>query len=516
MFSLVFIEKDASRREVLQRGETIVGRAYTSDLVIDHPSVSRRQARLVATASQCTLVDLRSRNGTLVNGDQITEAELHDGDVVRFGDIEARLELSAEDCVALSEEHRLIESPGTIYVPLERGTRRVERDAAPDGRRLLRMLSDISRTLVKPQPLIEMLNRVADLACSSIGAERAVVLLADEATAAVVPRVVRARDGAAPGHGTVSRTIVNRAIADRVAILARDARIDTRLAGVQSVVDADIRSFMCVPLWRQDTVIGAFYVDSPFTRDFTHDDLDLFTALSEYAAVAIEHARLSARVQEETRRRERLQRYHSPAVVERILADEGDSAALAAQEREVSVVFCDLVGFTARSERMGPNAVARLLNALFDGLSDAVFEHEGTLDKFIGDAVMAVFGAPIDQPDHARRAVRSALAMRRAVAELNAERPESEPLEVRIAINSGLVTAGDIGSPKRREYTVLGDVVNTCARVQSCVCRPGQIVITRATRDLIGGAVPTTPVGAHHLPGREEAVEIFEVIQARG
>jgi adenylate cyclase len=173
------------------------------------------------------------------------------------------------------------------------------------------------------------------------------------------------------------------------------------------------------------------------------------------------------------------------------------------------------VGFTTMSERMGPTDLARVLNRYFARMADVVFEHEGTLDKFIGDAVLAVFGAPMDQSDHAIRAVRAAIAMRHGLGALNAEQP-GEPLDARIAVNSGVATAGDIGSPKRREYTVLGDVVNTCARVQAYVCAPGQIVITRATCDLLGGAIATRSIGSQKLRGREAPVELFEVLGGEG
>jgi adenylate cyclase len=344
-----------------------------------------------------------------------------------------------------------------------------------------------------------------------VPAERAFLMLSDEASGAVVPRVVRNRNGTTSERASISNTIVRRVMTERMAVLARDAQMDTRLAKAQSVYDANIRSFMCAPLWNDNKVIGVFYVDNPYTKEFSSSDLDLFTSLSDYAAVAIEQARLTTRVLEETRRRERLQRYHSPAVIDRILSEGGEgNAPLPVQERDVSVLFVDIVGFTTMSESMGPNDVARVLNRFFTKMADVIFEAEGTLDKFIGDAILAVFGAPLDQPDHAIRAVSAARGMRSALAQLNREQPD-HALEVRIAINSGCATAGDIGSPKRREYTVLGDVVNTCARMQASVCEPGQIVVSRATVEQLAGAVPTRPIGSFQLRGRQASVDVYEV-----
>jgi adenylate cyclase len=512
MFSLTYVDAHGPRRHTLKEGETLVGRSAGCDVVIDDGSVSRRQAKIIVEGPRCRLIDLNSTNYTTVNGTLVTETELKDGDAILFGSVPVQFLASEEERVALTEDHEIIESSGTVYRSLKAENAPKTQMVTVDGRRLLSMMSDISRTLVRPQPLVSVFNKVVDIAFDAIAAERAFLVLRDQSTAEMVPRVARNRDGSPPANTTLSRTVLTRVMTERIAILARDVRLDPALAGAASIHTGNIRSFLCAPLWSQEEVIGAFYLDNPHSHEFTEPDLDLFVALSDYAAVAIEQARLAARIQEELRHRERLQRYHSPAVVDRILADEGDAASvLAAQERDVSVLFCDLVGFTTMSERMGPTSVARILNRYFEKMADAVFEHQGTLDKFIGDAVMAVFGAPMEQSDHAIRAVRAAVAMRQKLAQLNHENP-TEPLDVRIAVNSGIATAGDIGSLKRREYTVLGDVVNTCARIQSYACAPGQIVITSATSARLDGAIPTRSLGSQKLRGREALVEIFEVL----
>src|SRR5262249_53374294 len=155
--------------------------------------------------------------------------------------------------------------------------------------------------------------------------------------------------------------------------------------------------------------------------------------------------------------------------------------------------------------------VAVLLNAFFARMADAIFQHDGTLDKFIGDSVLAIYGAPLDLANHALNAVRSAQSMRRALAALNEERPDSGR-RMRIAIHTGVALVGDMGSPKRREYTVLGDVVNTAARIEDAVAGAGQIVITRATLDRLGGAARTNALGPVQLRGKSEPVEMFEVL----
>jgi adenylate cyclase len=512
MYTLIYNESGESRRVPLPPGDTVAGRAITCDLVINDPSVSRWHARFSVTGESCQITDVGSRNGTYLNGDQVSESRLTDGDRLILGRLPIQIEYSAADRLSVSEDQQILELPGTVYKAIDRpDSGATFPRASADAARLLTLMSEIARTLVKTQPLPDILNRVVDIAFETVRAERAYLMLREEGTNDLVARVVRSRDGSGSPNATISRTIVNRVMSERVAMLAANAQLDARLNTAESIQAQNIRSFMCAPLWNQNEVIGLIYVDNPRTKKFIEADLDLFTALSNYAAVAIEQARLNARVLEEQRRRERLQRYHSPAVVSRILqtGSEADAPFLA-QDRDLTVMFSDIVGFTTMSEGMPPQQIAVLLNSFFARMTDIIFEHDGTLDKFIGDAILAVFGAPLDQPDHPLRAVQCARAMRRALRAFNEEHA-GPPLSVRMAVHSGIAMAGDIGSPRRRDYTVLGDVVNTASRIESSVAKPGQILITRQTYERLDGAVPARSLGMYSLRGRERQVEVFEV-----
>jgi adenylate cyclase len=369
-------------------------------------------------------------------------------------------------------------------------------------------LSEVNRTLLTTQSLSEVLNRVVDLAFTAVPADRAFLMLRESADEALTARVLRHRDGSVPPNPTLSRMVVRRVMRERVAMLAIDATTDPGLV-TESILRFNIRSFMCAPLWSREEVIGVLYVDSPKTAQFSAANLDAFTALANAAAVAIEQARLSTQLLEETRRRERLQRYHSPAVVSRIIHGAEGDAGPVAQERDVTVLFCDLVGFTTLCQQVPAPQAAALLNAFLTRMTDVVFEHEGTLDKFLGDALLAVFGAPFDQPEHPLNAVKAALAMRRALAEMNAK--QDVKLGMRIAINTGLAITGDIGSPKRREFTVLGDVVNTAARIESEVAEPGDIVISGATFGRIRDKVMVRSLGSRLLRGRAAPLDVYAV-----
>jgi adenylate cyclase len=383
-----------------------------------------------------------------------------------------------------------------------------EQVAALDAPRLIRLLGETARVLVATLPLEDILNRVIDLLLAHVPADRASLLLADPVTGVLMTRISRQRKGRGATQ-TISRTLTDMVLKDRVAILTSDVRVDPRFDASASIFRSDVRSLLCGPLYTGDEIIGVLYADNPVTRQLTESDLEVFTALANYAAVAIAQARLAEQLREESRRRERLERYHSPAVVKRMLTREAEDGSLVVQERDLSVLFADIVGFTTLAEHLTPTDVAAMLTTFFSRMTEVIFDLEGTVDKFIGDAILAVFGAPLDQPDHASRAVRAAQGMRQAVAVLNAE-GVIPTLRIRYAINSGVAIAGDVGSPTRREYTVLGDVVNTASRIEALV-QPDQIVITRATFDRIQPSIEARSLGIVPIRGRTGKVEMMAV-----
>ena len=183
-------------------------------------------------------------------------------------------------------------------------------------------------------------------------------------------------DGPDP-EAAFSHTIVDSVVRDRVAVLTSDALADDRFEAGQSIRIQQIRSAMCVPLWDRDRVIGALHVDTPLRAGtFTADDLDLLTALGNFAAVAIERARLQSRIEHEERIRERLSRYHSPGVVDEIVTG-GPQGVESVRTREVTVFFADIVGFTSSAETMDPEELSRFLERVFTFAADAIFEQGG-------------------------------------------------------------------------------------------------------------------------------------------
>ncbi|MCI0547434.1 MAG: HAMP domain-containing protein [Candidatus Rokubacteria bacterium] len=205
-------------------------------------------------------------------------------------------------------------------------------------------------------------------------------------------------------------------------------------------------------------------------------------------------------------------RYVAREVVDEILKDP-EHLALSGERREVTVLFCDIRGFTPLSERLSPEEVVALLNEFYTLAIETVFEHDGTLDKFLGDAVMAIFGAPIPHPDHALRAIKTGLLMRDRIDALNDARLREgrDPIFVGIGVSGGEVVAGTVGTQDRMEYTVVGDSVNVAARLES-LARPGQVLMSQRTHDMVKGQVDVSPLGPIKVKGKEEQVEVYQVL----
>ena len=217
---------------------------------------------------------------------------------------------------------------------------------------------------------------------------------------------------------------------------------------------------------------------------------------------------LVSRVAVEQRRLDRLGRYFSPQVIERVEL----GAAARGESREATIMFSDLRDFTALSESLTGEQVVALLNDCHSRMVETIFAHGGTLDKYMGDGIMAYFGAPVAQPDHAERAVRCALAMQEALGGLNAERARrgERPLRMGIGIHTGTVVVGDVGGPRRREYTAIGDAVNVASRIERLTKSHGvPILVSEETRRRVGGTIGFRATAATAVRGKSEPLQTY-------
>jgi adenylate cyclase len=541
MYRLIYQDGDAAQSYTFTTGEVVIGRSPDCHVVLKDFGISRNHAKIMVDEDGVRIMDLKSKNGTQVNGVPVVEAPLKDGDQILLGKFKLTFAKTLEGKVVLDEAKPLSEEAGTIIrsvgelskllsaTDLGVAAPAAEAKQAPGAadvqeieksNRILKVLMNVAETLIAVRPVEEVLQQVMEIVFDHVPAERGFLMLQDEVEGKLVPMVIKHKNPQASDSGkiTISKTIADRVVKDRVSILTSDALVDPRFGAGDSIRFHGIRSAMCAPLWNKDQVIGIIHVDSPMlTNCFQLHDLDLLTALANYAAVAVERARLNQKILAEEKKRERLGRFLSPQVTSRILAaSDSQGAALGVpEEKHVSVLFADITGFTSMSERMSPAAVALLLNDYLSRMTDVIFKYEGTLDKYIGDAIMAVFGAPLDMPDHAVRAIRAALEMQERLAEFNSEHRDGPQLRIRIGVNSGKVVAGEIGSVNKKEYTVLGDAVNIASRLESSVAKPGMVVIGENTWDQAKELFECRSLGKATLKGKEQEVAVYEVVGAR-
>jgi adenylate cyclase len=536
----------------------VIGRSEENDVVLPHQSVSRNHARITKDEKGYVLADLGSFNGTQVDGKSIQSIRLKNNDQIRIGKIMLKFSTKEEQAesplqtVVLTKEGDNDRGHSTIVESSAEVSQRIdtqdllistgigkgpgESDLLPPSEKLsqpsevreellslermnkvLFVLYEISRQLHLIHDFNELLKKIMDLIFAVIDADYGfVILTGDEGQDELAPVVVKYKDDKRKGKGEIraSRTIINKVVNEKVALLTTDAMADTRLEQAQSLFSQKIRSAMCVPLWKKDEVIGVIQLDSVrFNNQFSEDDLELLKAIGHQMAMVIEQSSLNEQIREEERLIGRLERYHSPQVIEMILkgSQETKENIMEPKDLTATILFTDIIGFTPLSEKMPPREINFLLNQFFSRMTDIVFKFDGTLDKYIGDSLMAVFGAPMEKKDDPERAIQAALEMKRELTSLMKKTEPERRFDIRIGINTGRVVAGNIGSPNRMEYTVIGDPVNIASRLES-IAQPNQILIGEETYSYVKRKFKTKKLGPKKVKGITAEIMIYEVL----
>jgi adenylate cyclase len=410
---------------------------------------------------------------------------------------------------------------------------------------VLSLFKSAGEILLAHESLDGMLQQVVNLIAEHLPGRRGVVCMIDPASGEIQPRCFSGelpgktgahayplgREGMPPHEQPrpaqpfpISRSILHEAVRVQRAMLVGSVADDPRFYSAASIQQMGIRSAICVPLYHDSQVTGVIYVDSQREAgSLSSRDLEVLTVLGLMVAAGIAQMSLRNDVARERALRDRLARYNSPQIVEQIMkltwapgTPGHQEDEMLADEYDVSVLFADLTGFSALAESWSAAEVVRVLNLVFERWTANVFQRDGTLDKYIGDAVMAIFGAPLRQADHAQRAVATALALQQTLDDLNRSRPQEPGLQLRIGINSGRVIAGDIGSPLHKAYTVIGDVVNIASRLETSVALPGHIVIGQATYQQVQDNYVCEPLGEVQLRGKRQAIRAYRVVATSG
>jgi adenylate cyclase len=509
----------------------VVGRGIATDIAIYDPTISRRHAELTARGDAVELRDLGSSNGTCINGSRVSSGKLVANDSVTFGKVtykirEARSGAAEPLPMPLPEppepggsivRQLMVSGGGTAGItsrdgPLTRGQLRVAAATAEERQaKKLSLLLEVAQKLSSELELDRLLRAVVDMTFQVMEVDRVTILLRNETTGEMVPTISKSRLGDTQVQ-PVPRSIVDKVVEERVAVVSHNAPADERFKG-RSIVTQSVRSAMCSPLLdARDQILGLLYVDNlSAPGSFSDEDLQFLVAFSGLAALGIKNSRFAEQSRREALVRSNFERYFAPNIAADIAQQDG-AIRMGGERRPITVLFSDIRGFTAMAESMGPDAVAQLLSEYFSEMVEVIFEHGGTLDKFIGDAVMALWGAPISHSNDPDRAVDAAIAMQQAIAELNrgwaaAGRPE---IGVGIGISHGEVFAGNIGSHRRLEYTVLGDAVNVASRL-CAEAGSGEILVSEALLRVVRKQVDHEFLPELGLRGKTQTVQVYRI-----
>lgn len=374
----------------------------------------------------------------------------------------------------------------------------------------LRLIQGVSEKLVRIFDPKQLMEEILAIVIEQTGADRGLLCLLDDQRRPV-PIAARGLGEGQQVH--VSRTVLQTLLDRRAGVLIQQSAGAANI--LRSLEEMNVCSTLCVPLWTGESIIGILSLDSTRpTKVFTQDDLELLLAVAHQAAVGIERGRLSQLVESERQAKAYLSKYLDNRIVEQISRRGDGEDPLAPTERVVTVLFSDIVSFTKICEGLPPVQVAGFISEYLTTMTEIVFAHGGTIDKYIGDAIMALFGAPIPSADSGVAAIRAALEMRDRIREFRRPKPGGAALRVRVGINTGLVVVGNIGSARRMEYTAIGDAVNVAARLQA-FARPNEICIDETTFSQTGGAFQVEEIGAIDVRNRAEPVAVYKILGAR-
>ncbi len=478
--------------------QVIIGRPAQSvavdlDLRPDQ-AVSRPHARLwVEEGGQCWIEDLNSLHGTLVGGDEIKgkgKRHLLSGELVRIGETILQVDLPPESA-SPSASQPLTASPPPVEIAtaLDATVRVLVPMSGPTGdvARRLALLYDLPLQFAAEARLDTLLQTIVERLVEVIpGATRGALLLRERETDKLLLKAY-----VSPGQPAVSETLARRVMAEGKAFIwRRSEEADARVTILQQRTETG----MYAPLLWQGEALGAICVDNPqHDSAFTDDDLRLMLTVAQYAAMTLANQQLQERLRRESSAKATLLRQFSPKIAERLIGHHG-RPRLASQRGEVTILCSDIRGFTKLSRDMEPDDVVEMLNDYYSLLIPVIFAHDGTVDKYVGDSILAVFGSPEPDPRHLEKAVRAALEMQAAMRALNMGRRARGQVtcDIGIGVNCGEVVHGFIGSAERKEFGVVGDAVNLASRYCDGA-RAGEVVISPNVHQRIWKLVEAKP-----------------------
>ncbi len=533
MFKLLVNDTQGNSFEFpINKTEIYIGRnPAKNDLVLPSKQVSVRHASLIQKNGGFLLKDLESTNGTFINKQRIDEHWLTSGD--RFSIANYVLQLIAtvgEASFTYSEKPLSQRSQvrGTsvfnnLLEALQEAPQEVDKRFELELKlqekvQTIEMLYAFGKTLSSVFDLDKVFSEIVNLCFKLTQAERCAILLWDEENQFLEPRLISFHPDLSQSLAeftlNLSRTITQTVIQEKVALISEDIQLDDRFNSAESIAYQNIHSLMCVPLIGKQRMLGVIYVDKlGLANPFTLDDLDLLTAVAAQAAIAMDNVFAYDQLAQEAILRANYQRFLPNQVVDIILQSPDQLGIGDGITQPVTILFATIKDFNLFIERGDPEIVIYTLNRFLSLMTELVFAYQGTLDKFLGDGLMALFGAPYQSNQDSFNAVNTAIAMQRRLDMLNEELQSYniDPIELGIGINMGEVVVGYIGSEMRMDYTAIGNAVNLAARLMQ-QSKARQILISDNVLSQTSNAFSVRSIVGLNLKGVTNMPNVYEVL----
>lgn len=523
----IIVQGSDGRREFELEALTTIGRHPDNGIQILDRIVSKEHAQIIRQPNGRFLFkDLGSLNGSFFRNERMTERILENGDEIVLGSTQLLFEEQIRTSAAPPPVQSVTIAPNPTEtlirqkVQTDPSSREFRPEKEIDNLEVLRrdyeklrLGHELGRSIGLEVDLNLLLEKIITKAFELIPADRGVILLLEDGVPK--PRTARTRDGR-DEQIVLSRSILNEVIQHKAAVLSSDATMDSRFSGAHSIIMQGIRSTMTVPLIHHDELLGIMHLDSMVaTNAFGEKDLEIFAGVASQAAVAIHNSLLAQKIEHEAKTRAQFQRLLSPNLVEQVVQGKLQLEKGGALS-EVTLLFSDIRGFTAMSERAAPQEIVRMLNEYFEQMVDVIFRHEGTLDKFVGDEIIALFGAPVPIANAELAAVECALDMRKVLKEFNRIRVAEgqEEIHVGIGINTGMVVTGAIGSSRALQYTAIGDAVNTASRLCG-FAKADQVILSDATYRKVADRVTGVALPPLRVKGKADELVVWNATGLR-
>jgi adenylate cyclase len=380
----------------------------------------------------------------------------------------------------------------------------------------LRITWELTRDIGLERELDRLLDKILLALFKFTKADRGVILLREN-DGTLNARAARRRDGSTAAI-QVSSTILNHVIAERMGVITHDASMDFAASKGKSMILNRISSAMVVPLLHEHEkeVLGVVWLDSESLAQFQPKDLELLTSVAGQAAMFIENTILAKKIEQEIIVRDRFQRLVAPNVAEQMISGKLEVKKGGQLIPELTIYNSDIRGFTAMSEGTSAETLVEMLNEYFELMVETLFKYEGTLDKFMGDGIMAFWGAPVVHRDDAIRCVQCALDQMEVLGQFNRERVAAgkPALAVGLGIHTGPGVVGYVGSSKALSYTTIGDTANTSARLCSSAAA-GEIIVSEMTLAKLGNRFEFQEIEPRSLKGKEKPMRRFNVLREK-